>query len=166
MANESPAVILFDVEGNLIGTKYDSYNDSYLLQTSTQISDGYNGPVAVKPPNTAVLASDPALVVAISPNNPITITGTRPSINNTSSVAASLSNVMLLPFNSIRLGATIYNDSFSLLYIKLGNIAAVTDFTIKLFPLCYYEVPYGWIGEIDGIWVGDTGFARISELVA
>lgn len=37
----------------------------------TLISDGTNGPVAVKPPSTPAVATDPALVVAISPNNTI-----------------------------------------------------------------------------------------------
>lgn len=37
-----------------------------------KITDGTNGPVAVKPASTPAVATDPALVVAISPNNPIT----------------------------------------------------------------------------------------------
>lgn len=41
---------------------------------STKITDATNGPVAVKPASTAAVATDPALVVAISPNNPITTT--------------------------------------------------------------------------------------------
>jgi hypothetical protein len=38
-----------------------------------EITDGTHGPVAVKAPNTAAVAADPALVVAISPNNSITL---------------------------------------------------------------------------------------------
>src|ERR1700722_10560396 len=34
----------------------------------TLITDGYNGQVAIKPAYAAALATDPALVVAISPN--------------------------------------------------------------------------------------------------
>lgn len=42
---------------------------------SQKITDGTNGPVAVKPASTAPLATDPALVVSISPNSPtITVT--------------------------------------------------------------------------------------------
>jgi hypothetical protein len=79
-------------------------------------------------------------------------------------VEASATNITLLSPNSIRLGATVYNDSSSLLYLKLGINATATDFTIKLFPQSYYEVPFGFIGEVDGFWVSAIGFARIGEL--
>lgn len=38
-----------------------------------QITDSTNGPVAVKPASTAPAVNDPALVVAISPNSPISV---------------------------------------------------------------------------------------------
>lgn len=38
-----------------------------------KLTDGTNGPVAVKPPSTAAVATDPALVVAISPNNSLSL---------------------------------------------------------------------------------------------
>jgi hypothetical protein len=41
-----------------------------------QLWDGTTGPVAVKPASTAAVATDKALVVAISPNNSVAITGT------------------------------------------------------------------------------------------
>jgi hypothetical protein len=164
MSNESPAAILFDELGNPIGVMLDGY--VYRLQVQTIIDDGYsNGPVAVKPPNTAAVPSDRSLVVAISPNNSFTVTTAKPSTTNTSSVAASTSNVLLLASNGTRLGATFYNDSSALLYIKLGPTASLSDFTIKLLPLSYYEVPYGYTGEIDGFWSATGGFARIGELV-
>lgn len=164
MPNESPAAILFDEFGNPIGVFYDGY--VYRLQTQTIIDDSAgHGPVTVKPGGEAAIPSDRALVVAISPNNSFTVTTARPATSVTSSVAASLSNTVLLPSNGTRLGATIYNDSsHSLLYVKLGSTASTTDFTVKLFPLGYYEVPYGYTGEIDAIWSNASGFARIDEL--
>lgn len=140
--------------------------DATATTQTIKITDGYNGLVAVKPPNTAAQSDDSALVVAISPNNPITTTMARPSINTTFSIAASVSNTILISENSLRLGATIYNDSSGFLYIKLGGLASQSDFTVKLFPFCYYEVPYGFTGEIDAIWSTDTGFARCGELTA
>lgn len=164
MSNESPAAILFDELGNPIGVLYDGY--VYRLQTQTIIDDSSgHGPVTVKPGNTAAISSDRALVVAISPNNSFTVNPAKPATSNTSSVSASLSNTILLPSNGTRLGATIYNDSSSsLMYVKLGATATTTDFTVKLFPLAYYEVPYGYTGEIDAIWSVASGFARIDEL--
>lgn len=163
MSNDSPAAILFDELGNPVGVMYDGY--VYRLQTQNIIDDGYsNGPVAVKPPFTAAISSDRALVVAISPNNSFTVTSAKPSVTTTTSVAASTSNVILLSANGARLGATIYNDSMNLMYVKLGSTASISSFEIKLFPLSYYEVPYGYTGEVNGIWSSATGFARIGEL--
>lgn len=41
---------------------------------TTELTDGTNGPVAVKAASTAAVAADPALVVAVSPNNTIAAT--------------------------------------------------------------------------------------------
>lgn len=164
MSTESPAAILFNELGFPIGVLYDGY--VYRLQTQTTIDDSAgHGPVTVKPGGQAAVSGDRALVVAISPNNSFTVNPTKPATSTTSSVAASVTNTVLLPSNSIRLGATIYNDSSSsLLYVKLGSTASNTDFTVKIFPLGYYEVPYGYTGEIDAIWSVASGFARIDEL--
>jgi hypothetical protein len=163
MSNESPASILFNELGQPVGVMFDGY--VYRLQVQTTIDDGYShGPVAVKGPNQAATVVDPALVVAISPNNSFTVNATKPSVTITTSVAASVTSVTLLSSNSTRLGATIYNDSMSFLYVKLGAAASTSSFEIKLFPLSYYEVPYGYTGQIDGIWADSSGFARIGEL--
>lgn len=163
MSNESPAAILFDELGNPVGVLFDGY--VYRLQTQNVIDDGYgNGPVAVKGPNQAAVPSDRALVVAPSPNTPFTFSAARPSVNNTHSVASSATNTTLLSSNSARLGATVYNDSSAILYLKLGATATTSDFTIKVFPLSYYEVPFGFTGRVDGFWASVNGFARIGEL--
>lgn len=63
---------------------------------STKITDATNGPAAVKAASTAAVAADPALVVAISPNNSITVntndvtgTGTLNALNATAPVVLS-----------------------------------------------------------------------------
>jgi len=86
-----------------------------------------------------------------------------------SSVAENLSNVTLLAANAARLGATIFNETVSSnLLLKLGVTASTTSYTVKLTPGAYYEVPYRYTGQIDGIWdVADAGgSARITELTA
>jgi hypothetical protein len=163
MSQDSPASIIFDELGNPVGVLFDGY--VYRLQTQTIIDDASgHGPVTVKPGGEGAVASDRALVVSFSPNSPITTSQARPSTSVTSSVAGSTSSVVLLPSNSSRLGATVYNDSTALLYVKLGATASTMDYTIKMFPLSYYEVPYGYTGEIDGIWSVANGSARIDEL--
>lgn len=86
--------------------------------------------------------------------------------STTSQVADSSSSVQLLAANTSRLGATIWNDSTAILYVKLGTTASATDYTVQIVTGAYYEVPFGYRGRIDGIWATDpgTGAARITEL--
>lgn len=79
-------------------------------------------------------------------------------------VAASASNVTVLALNAQRRGATIYNDSTVVLYLKLGATASATSFTVKMQPDGYFEVPAGYTGIIDGIWASATGNARVTEI--
>lgn len=87
-----------------------------------------------------------------------------PSSSAVTSVASSASNVTLLASNANRRGATIFNDSSAILYVKLGATASTSSFTAKLIQDAYYEVPFGYTGIIDGIWASATGNARITEI--
>lgn len=81
-------------------------------------------------------------------------------------VADNAASVELLAANPYRLGATIWNDSSIAVYVKLGTTASATSYTVKLASGAYYEVPFGYTGKIDGIWVSDPGdgACRITEL--
>lgn len=68
--------------------------------------------------------------------------------------------------NANRLGLTIYNDSTAILYVKLGTGVTTSSFSVKLHPDDYYEVPFGYTGDVEGIWASATGSARVSELTA
>jgi hypothetical protein len=65
--------------------------------------------------------------------------------------------------------AAITNDSSAVLYLKLGTTASTTSYTMTVAgsaaaPFSSYEVPFGYVGAIDGIWASATGNARITEL--
>lgn len=100
----------------------------------------------------------------VSATNPLPVAPSRASASTSASVAGSTTNVTLLALNASRLGATIFNDSTADLYVKLGSTATLTDFTCRLSPNAYYEVPYGYTGRIDGIWSSATGSARVTEV--
>lgn len=127
------------------------------------ITDGTNT-AAVKAASTAAVAADPALVVAVSPNNTVTTQAARSATGTSSNVASSITNVTLLASNANRLGATIFNDGSANLFIKLGATASATSFTVRVTSQGYYEVPFGYTGQIDGIWSVANGSARITEL--
>ena len=84
--------------------------------------------------------------------------------SHVSRVPADASNTTLLAANPSRTMATIFNEGNSILHIKLGSIAASTDYTIQLFPNGYYELPAGYTGQIDGIWDIASGAAQVTEL--
>lgn len=81
------------------------------------------------------------------------------------SVAGSATTVAILVSNTARKGATIYNDSTAILYLKLGSTASTTSYSIQMAGGGYYEVPFGYVGAIAGIWASATGNARITEFV-
>lgn len=111
--------------------------------------------------------------------NTVTVTGSTSVINTVATAprmmttgTATLANVTavtisttLLTTNTSRIGATIYNDSTSILYLKFGTTASTTSFTVKLLAEDYFELPQPiFTGHITGIWASTTGAARTTEL--
>jgi len=75
-ANSTPVVLASDQSTLTVsGTVTANQGTAASLANawSTKITDATNGPVAVKAASTAAVAADPALVVAISPNNNVSV---------------------------------------------------------------------------------------------
>lgn len=89
-----------------------------------------------------------------------------PSGSTRSSVVAAAADTLILAANTARDGATVYNEADTNLYLALGGTAAtIADYTLQMVPGSYYEVPFGYAGEIRGIWAGaPTGAARVTEI--
>jgi hypothetical protein len=149
MSSESPDVVLYDGSSNALAVQ--------------------NG--------AAIPVSTPALMLAGSDGTNaryLKVDGTGAAVTNveTSSstaitnVAASASSVTILSSNTSRLGATIWNDSTTAtLYLALTSSSASTsNYTVQLFPSGYYEVPYHYVGQINGIWSAAIGNARVTEM--
>lgn len=114
----------------------------------------------------ATMANSLAVVIA-SNQSALTANPTRPATSNVASVNDTNVSTTLLASNANRLGATIYNDSTEVLYVKFGATASNTSYTVKMIADSYYEIPFGYTGIIDGIWGADaSGAARITELSA
>lgn len=96
----------------------------------------------------------------------VATSGSAVTSNGPVTVASANSDTQLLAANVNRRGATVANDSTSVLYLSLGtNAAASNSFTVKLAAAAYYEVPFGYTGAIRGIWATVNGAARITEVV-
>jgi hypothetical protein len=92
LIENSPAVTI--TSGTVAVTESGAWNVNQTLGTPgfEAITDGTNGPAAVKAASTAAVATDKALVVAISPNNSITF-----SPSGTQTVAGAKTNNAAAP---------------------------------------------------------------------
>ena len=88
----------------------------------------------------------------------------RPASNFGTRIAGTVGNVILLDANPNRIGATLYLESGSALFLKLGSSAGTFDYTVQMIGSAYYEVPYGYSGTISGIWQFAGGSVQVTEV--
>lgn len=84
----------------------------------------------------------------------------------TTTVADNASSTTVLASNSSRKGASVTNDSSAALYLLVGSgTASTTNYTVRIAQYGYFEVPYGYTGQLTGIWDSDPGdgAARVTE---
>jgi hypothetical protein len=150
--------------GNLVGARAASNTTntgSGILGTGMLAALDDTSPTAITENNFGAvrMSTDRSLLVAHRATTP-----------TVSSVAASASSVTVLAANANRKGAIITNDSSAILYLKFGATASTSSYTVTVAgsgsaPFSNYEVPFGYIGVIDGIWASATGNARVTEIV-
>lgn len=107
-----------------------------------------------------------AATVAVSIAANASATGTQ------SNVAQNAASTALLAANANRKGASIVNDSASILYVSFSGAASLTNYKVAIPPLIngipgYYELAPESIftGQILGIWAAaGAGAARVTEL--
>ena len=136
-------------------------NDSGFLRGDK--TDGKYGPLVVQGPGGASLSG--GLTDAQLRAAPVPVTAA-PPVNGTATlanVATSTTSATLLAASATRKGATIYNDSLVVMYVKFGATASATSFTVAMAAGSYYEVPAWYTGIIDGILASSTGNARITS---
>lgn len=83
-------------------------------------------------------------------------------------VASSATVVTLQPYNPNRKMLVVHNDSTAVLYVKLGDTAAATDYSYRLIAQATLELPIHddgkvYSGIVTGIWVSANGFAYVTE---
>ncbi len=88
----------------------------------------------------------------------------QPGAGQVSAVSASVASVTIVPVNLLRYGLTVWNDSSSVLYLKLGSGASASSATVVLQPQGFFEVPHPvYTGALYGAWATAVGAARITE---
>lgn len=114
---------------NNAGTEMGTATNPFIVRPG----DGTNV-VAVKAASTAAVASDPAIVVAISPNNTITASSKTPLTANTGfSVSVGNTSTSFLASNAIRKGLIIVNTSTQVTSYSFGG-TAVLNSGLTLYP--------------------------------
>jgi hypothetical protein len=92
-----------------------SANQTTLGSQTTKINDGTNT-AAVKAASTAAVATDPALVVAISPNNAISVTATPPTVGTHANA-----------WNNVAVGANGVSNSIDCQYTPFITVFGTTS---------------------------------------
>ena len=87
-----------------------------------------------------------------------------------SSVSAAVSDTLLLAANKFRNMASLFNNSNSVCYVKLGTGASPTSFTVRMTSNAFYELPNlpsgqgVYTGVIDGYWASANGAMLVTEM--
>lgn len=95
--------------------------------------------------------------------------GLRSPTGTLTSVNSNTSAVTILAANASRKGAIIYNNettTLNLLLSATGTVSA-TVFSVPVLPGTLYEVPFGYSGVINGIWLAagsGAGNAKVTEV--
>lgn len=98
--------------------------------------------------------------------NPVKIKAVKSSNITSTTVASSTDSTVLLAANNHRIGAIIYNNSLSDLYIDLDGTVSTDNFAFKLAAEGgYYQIPYGYVGIISGVWDSVNGSAMVREFL-
>lgn len=99
-------------------------------------------------------------------SNPSVSKPIKSTIANPTTVVASVVSVSILVANPLRVGAIICNISASDLYLDFDAEATTSSFAVKIAADGgYYELPFGYLGAISGVWEVADGSAMVRELV-
>jgi hypothetical protein len=103
-------------------------------------------------------------IASVVKGDPLTVKELRATVSTVTSVAAAVADTSLFVLNANRMGAAVTNDSTALLYLKLGTGASPTSHTVQIPRGGYYEIPFGYLGPVNGYWTAATGSARCTEV--
>lgn len=87
-------------------------------------------------------------------------TPTPPATSTLTNISANVANQTALAANALRLGADFFNDSDTKCYLKYGATASATSATTVVLPGLTWAIDVGeYAGQVDVIWISDTGAA-------
>jgi hypothetical protein len=99
-----------------------------------------------------------SLPVVIASDQTVNTNTVRATANSQSNFTASSTSATVLAVNTNRKGATFYSEGS--IYLLLGSVASTTNYTVRLYPGSYYELPYNYTGIITAV---GSGVLRVGE---
>jgi hypothetical protein len=122
---------------------------------SVEVSNDSGNPIPVSKDTSPNSALNP-LFVSSSPSLPSTGTFTP--------VASAIASTTILAANVNRKGASFFNDSTATLYLRnSAGAASSANFSVKVPPDSYFEMPFGYTGIVVGIWSAVNGSVKVTE---
>ena len=112
---------------------------------------------------TRPIITGPVPVIIIGP---VVVVISQPSVSVVTTVAVAAVATTLLAANAARLGAMIYNDANTRLFVKLGAGASTANFTVRLDGQGYFELPFPvYTGIITAVRAaGPAASVQVTEL--
>lgn len=142
--------------------------------TATSVGQGNSGSIAqswyVQLTNgTTVIGQGQTTALFVTGNvtvtNIVTTSMQRSTSSSIATVARTGTSTTILAANGYRNGASVFNDSNAVLYLRLSaGSATTTSYSTKLGAQSYFEVPTEYSGIINGIWASaGSGNALVTE---
>lgn len=144
--------------------------------TTNLVAAGQSGVWTVQPGNTAnttawkvdgsaVTQPVSGTVTANAGSGTFTTKELRCTTGTITSVASNAGSVAILASNANRLGGSVFNESTQILYLSWSATAAsITVYSAQVLPGGYTEIPFGYTGQLTGIWASANGSARVTEM--
>lgn len=155
--------------GSDAASQVDGHSTTIGATTDAAVTSNTTGSLSAKLRGLVAILAD----VWDSTNHQLKIAVTSQIISQTSAVtrvAASTTTVALFTTNTAAIRRTIYNDSTSICYVKLGTGATTTSFSNLLEPRDangvggYWLLPDNWVGPVEAVWAAANGAAQVTEL--
>ena len=95
----------------------------------------------------------------------VRVAGSRAETAAETTVNQNVASVTILAANLAgRIGFSVFNNSSANLYLAMGPVAALAAFAVELVAGAYYETPFGYAGQVTGIWdAAGGGNAQVVE---
>ena len=98
-------------------------------------------------------------------SKPLATEWRRSDVGTLTSIDRRNTDVVLLAANPVRKGALIANDAGAVLYVLMASgVSSATRYSWRVDGNSNFEVPFGFVGEVRGVWASNgAGAARVTE---